>query len=81
MGVIAPADEAELAEAVRAAHDDDRALEIEGGGSRRGFGRPLQTPDTLSLEKLTGVDLYQPGELVIRARAGAAMTEIGRAHV
>ena len=76
MGVIAPADEAELAEAVRAAHDDDRALEIEGGGSRRGFGRPLQTPDTLSLEKLTGVDLYQPGELVIRARAGTPVAEV-----
>jgi len=76
MAVVAPADEAGVAEAIRAAHAADRALELEGGGSRRGFGRPLQTADTLSLKALTGVELYKPGELVIRARAGTPVAEV-----
>ncbi len=76
MAVVAPDDEAGVAEAVRAAYDEDRALELEGGGSRRGFGRPLQTADTLSLAGLTGVVLYEPGELVIRPRAGTPVAEV-----
>jgi glycolate oxidase FAD binding subunit len=76
MAVTAPADEAGVADAIRAAHAADRALELEGGGSRRGFGRPIQTADTLSLRGLTGIDLYEPGELVIRARAGTPVAEV-----
>jgi glycolate oxidase FAD binding subunit len=76
MAVIAPADEAGVVDAIRAAAGEDRALELEGGGSRRGFGRPVQTADTLSLANLTGVDLYEPGELVIRARAGTPLSEV-----
>lgn len=76
MGVIAPDDEAGVADAIRTAHAEERALELEGGGSRRGFGRPVQTADTLSLARLTGVELYKPGELVIRAQAGTTMAEL-----
>jgi glycolate oxidase FAD binding subunit len=76
MAVIAPTDEAGVAAAVRAAHAEDRALELEGGGSRRGFGRPLQTADTLSLAGLAGIEFYEPGELVIRARAGTPLAEL-----
>ena len=76
MAVVAPADEAGVVDAIRAAAAEDRALELEGGGSRRGFGRPVQTADTLSLANLAGVELYEPGELVIRARAGTPVSEV-----
>jgi glycolate oxidase FAD binding subunit len=76
VAVLAPGDEAGVADAIRTAHREERALELEGGGSRRGFGRPVQTADTLNLRALTGVVLYQPGELVIRARAGTPLAEV-----
>jgi glycolate oxidase FAD binding subunit len=76
MAVIAPDEEGGIADAIRAAGAADRALELEGGGSRRGFGRPIQTADTLSLRGLTGVELYEPGELVIRARAGTPVADV-----
>ena len=79
MAAIAPADEAGIIEAVRAARAAGTALEIEGGGSKQGFGRPVQAASTLSLARHRGVTLYRPGELVIRALAGTPTAEVERA--
>jgi len=76
LAFVTPEREAGVAEAIRDARADGRAVELEGGGSLRGLGRPIQTADTLSLKRLTGVELYEPGELVIRARAGTAVAEL-----
>ena len=51
-------------------------LAIEGGGTRTGLGRPMQTAATLSTARLTGVTLYEPAELVLSARAGTPLAEI-----
>lgn len=61
---------------VRAARADGGALEIRGGGTRIGLGRPVQAGATLSSRGLTGVTAYTPAELVMTARAGTPMTEI-----
>ena len=45
-------------------------LEIVGGGSLRGIGRPLETGYALSTAGLSGVSLYEPEELVLRAGPG-----------
>ena len=71
-----PADEAGVVEAVRWAIGDRAPLEIVGQGSKRGLGRPTQTRATLDVSGLAGVTLYEPEELVLRARAGTPIAEI-----
>jgi glycolate oxidase FAD binding subunit len=73
---LKPVDEAELAAAVREAATRKTPLAVEGGGTRRGLGRPMQTAATLSTAKLRGVTLYEPTELVISARAGTPLSEV-----
>jgi glycolate oxidase FAD binding subunit len=73
---IAPVDEPELAEAVAKAAAARTPLAVEGGGTLRGLGRPMQTAATLSTARLRGVTLYEPSELVLSARAGTPIEEI-----
>jgi glycolate oxidase FAD binding subunit len=70
-----PDDEASVAETVRAARIDG-PLEITGGATKRGLGRPTQTAATLSLDRLSGITLYEPAELVISAKAGTPLAEL-----
>ncbi len=70
---LAPASEAALADAIRAAREP---LVIEGNGSKRALLRPVQAARTLSTRGLTGITLYKPTELVLSARAGTPMPEI-----
>jgi glycolate oxidase FAD binding subunit len=51
-------------------------LAIEGGGTRRGLGRPVQAAETLSLKALSGITLYEPSEMVIGAWAGTPLAEV-----
>lgn len=76
MGTIAATSEGELADAVRAAREDGRTLEIVGAGTKRNYGRPLETSDVLDLSGLSGIVSYEPEELVITARAGTPIAEI-----
>jgi glycolate oxidase FAD binding subunit len=61
---------------VQAAIANSTPMEVIGGGSKRGIGRPLQTDTTLSTSQMTGITLYEPEELVLSARAGTPMEEI-----
>ena len=63
-------------EAVAWAVAEESPLEILGQGSKRGYGRPLQTPHALDLSALTGVSLYEAEELVTTAGAGTPMAEL-----
>lgn len=73
---LTPSTEAELSAAIVAA---SAPLEITGGGSRAGIGRPVNAAETLSTEKLTGITLYDPGALTIVAKAGTPLREIEEA--
>jgi len=74
-----PADLAELRDAVAGALAAQEPLEIVGGGSKRGLGRPLQTAHTLDLSRLSGIRDYAPSELVLTAGAATPLAEIKRA--
>ncbi len=71
--MICPADEAELADVVRAATEP---LLVQGNGTKAGMLRPVQAAATLSTAALTGITLYAPNELVMSARAGTPLAEI-----
>jgi glycolate oxidase FAD binding subunit len=73
---LQPSSEAEVALAVVEARASGLPLAIEGGGTRRGLGRPSQSAQTLSLAKLTGITLYEPSEMVIGAWAGTPLSEV-----
>jgi glycolate oxidase FAD binding subunit len=74
--LIAPPDEAGIAEAIAAATAAREPLAIEGRGTKRALLRPVQAARTLSTRHLTGITLYRPTELVISARAGTPLPEI-----
>jgi len=71
-----PADERALAEIIAAAVAQEEPLEIIAGGSKRGLGRPLQTPHVLDVTSLSGIRDYAPEELVLTAGAATPMGEI-----
>ena len=62
--------------AVRRAVAEEAPLEVVGAGTKRGLGRPINAAGTLDLSALTGIDLYEPAELVLRAGAGTPLAEI-----
>lgn len=70
----------ETTEDVRAVVADALAsktpLEIAGAGSKRDIGRPLDLNYVLSTARLSGVSLYEPDELVLRAGPGTPMKQI-----
>jgi glycolate oxidase FAD binding subunit len=74
--LIQPRTEAEVAAAVLDARAAKAPLSIEGGGTKRGLGRPSQTERTLSLKGLSGITLYEPSEMVIGAWAGTPLAEV-----
>ena len=55
--MLTPKTEEAVAEAVRGAIAKKLPLAIQGGGTRKGLGRPVQAGDMLSLEKLAGVKI------------------------
>jgi len=77
--LIEPKDEGELAAAVAEANETRTPLEISGSGTKRGVGRPLQTAAGITTERMHGITLYEPSELVIAARAGTKVTELEKA--
>ena len=79
MARFVPSELDDLRDAVAAALAAAEPLEIVGGGSKRGLGRPMQTAHTLDLSELSGIRDYMPSELVLTAGAGTPLAEIERA--
>ena len=73
---FSPIDLKELRDAVGEALAADEPLELVAGGSKRGLGRPMQTPRILDLSRLSGVRSYEPSELVLTAAAATPLDEI-----
>jgi glycolate oxidase FAD binding subunit len=78
MSRFAPADLDELRDAVAEAVAAEEPLELVGGGSKRGLGRPVQVAHTLDLSLLSGIRDYAPSELVLTAGAATPLAEIER---
>jgi len=66
----------EVEEAVKWAAAETQPLEIRGQGSKRALGRPVQAAHVLDLSDLTGVESYEPAELVLTVKAGTPIAEV-----
>ena len=71
-----PGSASELREIVEAAAAARETLAISGGGSKHGYGRPVEAMATVDLRKIAGIVDYDPSELVLTARAATPMSEI-----
>ena len=78
MADIAANSEAEVVDAVRAAREHRRTLEIVSGGTRRSFGCPTHCDDILNLSALNGIVNYEPEELILTVKPGTPLDEIER---
>ena len=67
---LVPQNEAGVQAAVADALARGTTLAVEGLGTKRGLGRPMQTAETLSLRALSGIVTYEPEELILTAQAG-----------
>ena len=79
VGFHAPDTVEELAYLVAEAADTRTPLEVMGRGTKREVGRPVQYGAVLSTENLTGIQLYEPSELVLVAGAGTPIAQIEQA--
>jgi glycolate oxidase FAD binding subunit len=74
-----PKDTGELVQTIVDANTVGRRLEIVGGGTKRSLGDPVAADALLDMSGLTGIDFYEPEELVIKVRAGTSVAEIREA--
>ncbi|MGN8547048.1 FAD-binding protein [Bradyrhizobium sp. 13971] len=73
-----PTSEADACAIVAEAAAQRTPLAIQGGGTKRAFGRPPQFESILSSSQMTKVTLYEPAEFVISAEPGASLSGIVR---
>ena len=71
-----PLDADGVREVVAWAAAESQPLEVIGSGSRRALGRPVQAAHVLDLAALSGVEAYEPAELVITAKAATPIAEV-----
>lgn len=74
MSHLRPADAPQLGEAIAQCALRGETVEVVAGGSKRGYGRPVEAAHRLDLSAFAGIRLYEPEELVLTA--GAA-TDLG----
>lgn len=79
MTTLMPADEAELIALVNEVASKDTPVSVLGGGSRCGIGRATQSEKSLSTQKMTGITLLEPAEMVFSARAGTPVSQVEKA--
>jgi glycolate oxidase FAD binding subunit len=76
---LKPENVEQLLQAVQWAVAEKQPLEVLAGGSKRAYGRPMQTAATLDLSALYGIKIYEPAELYMTALAGTPMSDIDAA--
>jgi glycolate oxidase FAD binding subunit len=73
---LRPSTTGELRELVAAAVAAGTPLEVLGRGSKQALGRPLALERAVQLDRLAGIGLYEPEELVMSAACGTPLVEI-----
>ena len=71
-----PSNAEDLQQVIAWAAGTKTPLDLIGSGSKRGIGRPVEAAMVLDLSSLTGIDAYEPDELVLTAGAATPLLEI-----
>jgi glycolate oxidase FAD binding subunit len=71
-----PVDEDAVRDIVESCLASETALEIIGAGTKRSLGRPMAAKQILTTRALSGISLYEPAELVLRAHAGTLLSHL-----
>lgn len=69
----------QVLEAIKWALAEGQTLDVLGHGTKRGFGRPASGSHAFDLSSLSGISLYEPGELVMSAACATPMSDIHQA--
>jgi len=78
MTVRTPETAAELAGTLRCAAAAKQTISLEGGGSKRAMGGPIEGQATISTARLTRLLAYEPRDLTISVEAGMRWSELVR---
>jgi glycolate oxidase FAD binding subunit len=76
---IKPETEQQLVDVLEWAASERAAMSVIGSGTKKALGCYVDSQNTLELSGLWGLIQYEPRELVLTARAGTPLTEIGAA--
>lgn len=71
--IVAPKTEQELAQLVAQAEEP---FHLQGLASKPTLGNPLAVEQVLSLRNFTGIEIYEPEELILEAGAATSITDI-----
>jgi len=74
--ILKPRCAKDVEDAVKWAAAETQPLEIMGQGSKRALGRPVQAAHVLDLSDLSGIESYEPAELVLTVKAGTPIAEV-----
>ena len=77
--ILAPQTPEQLCEAIAWAIYGGHAFEVMGSGAKRALGRPVTADAQLLLGAFSGIQEYEPTELVITCGAATPMAELERA--
>jgi glycolate oxidase FAD binding subunit len=77
--LLQPTSAAELCEMIQDAVERSEPLRIVGAGTWLHAGAPTVAACTLSMQALTGIESYVPGDLTITAKAGTSLAELAHA--
>ncbi len=73
---LKPENAEHVLDAVKWAAAEKAPLRVLGQGSKEGFGRAIETPHSLDLSGLSGIDAYEPSELFMTTLAATPIAEI-----
>jgi glycolate oxidase FAD binding subunit len=76
LGFHAPQCAEEVSDLLAEAAHAKISIEVRGHGSKHEVGRLVQTGSVVSTERLVGISLYEPTELVLSAAAGTPVAEV-----
>lgn len=79
METLSPKTHEQVLDAVQWAYETTTPLDLRGQGTKSGFGCPVSASHVLDLSGLSGISLYEPEELVMRAGAGTPLSEVREA--
>jgi glycolate oxidase FAD binding subunit len=71
-----PRDEQDVVELLASIVAEGRPVEVSGFNTKRKLGRPVAAEKILRTDRLTGIRLYEPNEMVITAGAGTPLLDI-----